>query len=70
MDAAKCKMMIDRIRMDLDTLEGSLGETEEGDTEGSDEEIGNEAPEESASPSGAKPKLAAMILLAKKRMGK
>lgn len=72
MDSKKCSMIIEKIRMQLDMLEESMGEDESmsedmGDEESPEEDMAPE--EEGEAPAQNKGrKLAALILLAKKKM--
>lgn len=72
MDSKKCSMIIEKIRMQLDMLEQSMGEDageyEDEGEEPSDEEPMPEEEEGGAAPAGRGRKLAALILLAKKKM--
>lgn len=62
----RCQMMIDRIRMDLDSLESSMmGDGYEDETQ---EEAQEEAPPEEAHVSS--PKKAALVMLIKKKLAK
>lgn len=71
MDSKKCSIIIEKIRMQLDMLEESMGEDGSEYEEG-EEETPEAAPmpeeEEEAPAQNKGRKLAALILLAKKKM--